>query len=205
MDISLEYCKLLPKIELHAHLSGSVREETIIQLLQQESKSKNKNSNNNNNDNSDNKDIDSENVVDYKLCEDKFVNEFSTFKLGDRNLNECFVVFKILHRLLNNLDILYTVTKQVISDFKSDNVVYLELRTTPRKFNNSTKLDYINTVIKAIKECELLYNNSIIVRLLLSIDRTQTLEDATETLELALNNNDNYIVGLDFSGNPTIN
>jgi adenosine deaminase len=47
------------------------------------------------------------------------------------------------------------------------------------------------------------YEEQIFSRLILSIDRTQTIEQAMETLKLAENNR-KYIVGLDFSGDPNI-
>ena len=33
-----EFCQQVPKVELHAHLSGSVREKTIVRLLKDENK-----------------------------------------------------------------------------------------------------------------------------------------------------------------------
>jgi adenosine deaminase len=35
-SVALEFCHLLPKVELHAHLHGSIRDSTILELLQKE-------------------------------------------------------------------------------------------------------------------------------------------------------------------------
>jgi adenosine deaminase len=101
------------------------------------------------------------------------------------------------------------VTREVLEDFANDNCVYLELRTTPRtiydKENNNivlSKKDYIETVLNELKEFE--KQNQMIVRLILSIDRTKGLIDAKDTIETLKCLNSEFIVGVDFSGNPTV-
>lgn len=50
------------------------------------------------------------------------------------------------------LDAVKKVTKDVISEFADDNVVYLELRTTPRAVPGvMTKTQYIQAVIDTIQ------------------------------------------------------
>ncbi len=50
----------------------------------------------------------------------------------ERDLEKCFVCFSILHQIFNSKEILARITKEIFEDFYADNVVYLELRTTPR-------------------------------------------------------------------------
>lgn len=62
--------------------------------------------------------------------------------------------------------------------------------------------DYIETVIKAIKENE---NSNIIVKLLLSLDRRKSYEEQVETLDLIIKYKSKYpdiIKGIDLSGDP---
>lgn len=95
-------------------------------------------------------------------------------------------------------------TKNVIKDFSEDNVVYLELRTTPRKTEKISKLQYIETVIKTIIVCQEKFPN-ILVKLIPSIDRSQGLESAEENLDLILKLKEIYpkiIKGIDLSGDP---
>ncbi|PNY01905.1 adenosine deaminase-like protein [Trifolium pratense] len=116
--------------------------------------------------------------------------------------------------------------KQVIEDFALDNVVYLELRTTPKR-NDSigmSKRSYVDAVIKGLRsvssvdvdfipktgdsksltndKCNGNSRKRIIVRLILSIDRRETTEAAMETVKLALEMRHLGVVGIDLSGNP---
>lgn len=190
---SLSWVGLLPKVDLHAHLSGCVRQETVKQLLEEEAQQQSSSTHTS--------------------------NDLTSFQFGDRTLSQCFEVFKILHRLVSNRQVLGRITREVIRDFAQDGCVYLELRTTPRALSGGahgsacTKREYIECVIDAIRELESTVRTPsgepICVRLLLSIDRSQSLEEANDTLDLAIefarrDVDDPIIVGIDFSGNPTI-
>ena len=141
------------------------------------------------------------------------LNELKKYPSGPRDLSTCFEVFAILHRVLNKKSILERVTREILEDFNRENVVYLELRTTPREiFSDETKTnlvvskrEYLDTVISVIKEYEL--KNDMVVRLLLSIDRTKSVEDGLNTVQLCheyQQAENSYVVGIDFSGNPKI-
>ncbi|KAK9168744.1 hypothetical protein Syun_000884 [Stephania yunnanensis] len=115
----------------------------------------------------------------------------------------------------------------VIEDFASENVVYLELRTTPKKNEaiGMSKRSYIQAVLdglryvdavdvdfipsyvnKANSKKTLSINDNgvtktkIFIRLLLSINRQETREAAMETVKLALEMKDLGVVGFDLSG-----
>ncbi|XP_027210038.2 adenosine deaminase-like protein [Penaeus vannamei] len=179
MDLS-EYCKSLPKIELHAHLTGSLSDETVLKLLRAKQAEGGAN-----------------------LPQSAEV----TIQRGHkRTLEECFEVFRILHCLTDNLSAIKTIARDVIQEFVADNVRYLELRTTPKSINGvMTKNQYIDTVLEAmIDEMKL---NTITIRLLISIDRSRGLDDAWDTLQLAKQyaaheRFKNLICGIDISGNP---
>lgn len=109
------------------------------------------------------------------------------------------------HILTDSVESLSLATKNVINDFFKDNVIYLELRTTPRKTEKMSKLQYIETVIKTIINCKDKFPD-ILVKLIPSIDRSQGIESAEENLELILNLKEIYpqiIKGIDLSGDPT--
>eukprot|EP00501_MAST-03F_sp_TOSAG23-6_P001615 GSMAST32.ASY1.ANO1.1682.1 assembled CDS len=172
------FCKVIPKIELHAHLHGSIRDSTLIDLMKNLNYSKKK------------------------------ISEFPLH--GERSISECFEVFALIHKLVLDAETVARITREVLEDFAADNVKYVELRSTPRvvEQHGLTKRLYVKTVVDTLKHCEEMLG--IRARLILSINRKETLKDAFETLELAMefaNTNDgstNYVVGLDFSGNPTI-
>ena len=82
-----------------------------------------------------------------------------------------FEIFQVGSKLVTDLLTLKRIVKEIIVDYSKHNTRYLELRSTPKDFVGSTKIEYINTVIEALKEEE--DDNPLIkVRLLLSISRS---------------------------------
>lgn len=63
----------------------------------------------------------------------------------------CFKKFKYAHDLTDTIAAASLATKCVIEDFAADNIVYLELRTTPRETPTMSKDEYITAVIDAIE------------------------------------------------------
>jgi len=118
-------------------------------------------------------------------------------------MSDAFQIFALTHSVVTQPAVVYRVTKEVIEDFAADGVVYLELRTvgdkqTPREAESMTKQEYLASVLQAISEAP----KPIIVRLILSVNRALGLEAAQQSLSLA--STSPLIVGLDFSGNPSL-
>ncbi|XP_044736688.1 adenosine deaminase-like protein [Chrysoperla carnea] len=170
MDIKT-FCNKLPKIELHAHLNGSLSESTLKKL--------------------------------YELANlpmDAFGLIFQPNP--NRNLQEWFFMFDLVYKATNSPLAMTIATKEVIEDFAKDNVIYLELRTTPRSIpNKMTKKEYLDAIITGVNEAVSLY--PIIVKLIISINRSKKDED--EIFDLAMEYHKKYpnlIVGIDIGGNP---
>lgn len=100
---------------------------------------------------------------------------------------------------------MFTATYDVVKEFREDNVIYLELRSTPRCVpDQMTKEDYIEAIIKAFEQCKTDFPD-IIAKLLISVDRKQGAEAAEENIRLAMAFNKKYpqyILGIDLSGDP---
>jgi adenosine deaminase len=186
----------LKQIELHAHLTGSVRDTTILELLQKDSRRKSANSN-----------------YSVEQSELNLLNELKRYPTGPRDLSACFEVFGILHRVLNSKAVLARVTREILDDFSRENVVYLELRTTPRDMVSGeskevvlSKREYLETVIAVVQDFE--KTSEMVVRLLLSVDRSKTIADGLDTVELCREffeaTSHRHVVGIDFSGNPKV-
>lgn len=157
---------------MHAHLNGSLSEDTLLKLG----------------------------------CLNESIQEYSSLNnilyKTERTLNDCFKLFKVAHDVTSNINHLYIATGDVIEEFYNDGVLYLELRTTPRCGNGMNKKQYIECVVKAIKD-----QNNIIVKLILSIDRRHDKEESEKTLDLITEMKTKYpniIVGIDLCGNPNI-
>lgn len=175
--MSEEFFKKLPKVELHAHINGSISESTMKQLVSGKQTSYNPDS--------------------LKL------------KKGETGtLQEVFKLFRQIHEVTNNDKAIYKVTFDVIHEFAEENVKYIELRTTPREepLMGMTKTSYIESVLQAISDCAK-ENLDIIVKLILAIDRRQSLEVAMETVQLAVKyreKSNGVVVGIDLSGDPNV-
>ncbi|XP_062517433.1 adenosine deaminase-like protein [Corticium candelabrum] len=172
------FCRRLPKAELHAHLHGSISTNTMQKLIN-----------------------DVSHTVD-KSERDVWSTVIN--KEGKRTLHECFAVFKMIHELVTSKEALSMVTGDVIREFADDGVCYLELRTTPRPLKGISKRGYVDTVVAVIQEAS--NHLELPVKLLLSIDRRQSLEEALDTVEMTAEyqqKGDGVVVGIDLSGDPT--
>ncbi|XP_065071999.1 adenosine deaminase-like protein [Rhopilema esculentum] len=173
-----KFCEQLPKVELHAHLNGSISKETIKTLIS---------------------------MKKYHLDDQDITEEMTSILNGEqKTLNDCFAIFRIVHNVVDNPEAVYFATKNVIKDFANDNVKYLELRSTPKSIGNMTKEMYMDAVLQAIHECNNDSELDIITIFLVSIDRRNGTSIAEQTVDLArkyfLKNQ--YVVGIDLSGDP---
>jgi adenosine deaminase len=96
----------------------------------------------------------------------------------------------------------------VLQDFADDGVFYLELRTTPRAMLAAgiSKESYVAIVLEALSSfCSSEQNkhDKLHVKLILSINRKNSLEEAMEAVNLAGKYRDQGVVGIDLCGNPT--
>lgn len=205
-----EFVRALPKAELHAHLTGSISRKTLHSIW--ESKR------------SEGQCLDLEDPLTAIQPGGDFVDVISFFPLFDR----------YIYALVNDVETVKLATRSVIADFAADGVVYLELRTTPRE-NTATRLTkeaYVaavhdvvsqHNVINAIREGGDGVATGIEVRLILSVDRKMTVEQAESVVDLALRyrhpsraqvtkrstadgeimaNENGQVVALDLCGNP---
>ncbi|XP_066996474.2 adenosine deaminase-like protein [Anabrus simplex] len=174
-----EFCRILPKLELHAHLNGSLSNQTIKELHKTSGKPSTEDN-------------------DHWKSWEKITNQ-----IEGHSLEECFQLFNITQSLTSHPAAVFKATQDVIQEFANDGVIYLELRSTPREVPGvMSKLEYIKTIAEAIlnSSCQ-----GILVKLIVSLDRRQGKQVAEENLDLVLNVRHQYpdiIVGTDLSGDP---
>lgn len=108
-----------------------------------------------------------------------------------------------IYHLVDSAWALTHTTLSVLRDFAADGVVYLELRTTPRAIPQAglTKSDYVATILSAIQSFEK-EDQRLRTKLILSIDRRNTLPEALEVVELCRSFRGRGVVGLDLCGDP---
>ena len=175
----------LPKVELHAHLNGSISPVTMKTLVK---------------------------LHRDKWPEEKMPDNCDLVIHGGGgeygSNKDPFLIFPIIHAITDNLEAVRIVTRDVIKEFAEDGVKYLELRTTPREVpDRMTKTEYCETVLEEIIKITK-DNDGITVKLLLSIDRKNLAGiDDIVSLYKNLKRNSSYehiLVGLDISGDPRI-
>ncbi|KAA8515486.1 hypothetical protein F0562_018903 [Nyssa sinensis] len=197
----MDWLVAMPKVELHAHLNGSIRDSTLLEFARV---------------------LGEKGTINFSDVEHVILK-------SDRSLREVFKLFDLIHILTTDHKTVTRITKEVVEDFAAENVVYLELRTTPKR-NDSigmSKHSYMDAVIEGLRSINTVdvdfaphklcegsshmndmsngtVRKKIYVRLLLSIDRRETTEAAMETVKLALEMRDLGVVGIDLSGNPIV-
>ena len=119
----------------------------------------------------------------------------------DRSLGDCFAIFDLIHHAVRGLDQVRRVTSEVLEDFAASGCLYLELRTTPRELGGRSKRDYLDAVLQELAA----WRGTMLPRMLVSVDRSAGPVQAMGVVQLAVEvaAHSEFIVGVDFSGNPT--
>ncbi|XP_045534029.1 adenosine deaminase-like protein, partial [Papilio machaon] len=176
-----QFCHALPKIELHAHLNGSLSRSTMLQLQRH--------------------------FADAGIS-DKSNAFFDEFQIGagdTRNLSDCFQVFNIAHTLTSTPETLALATSLTLQEFQDDGCCYIELRSTPRDTNQMTKRQYVETIVQTMRNSS--ENLNIISAFIISINRSNGISEAEDIANLAIEYHKKFpdvVVGLELSGNPAL-
>jgi len=213
-DTSLEdFIEKIPKVELHAHLNGCIREATLFDLARER------------------------NVVlsDHHFCQSSTFSSSTLlhggmYNVRPRSLQDCFDMFAEIPKCANDQTSLRRITREALEDFASHNVVYMELRSTPKRLFRDfqspkeelcSKKEYVETVVSVMEtferqEQERYEQESndkpdscrlpLVPRFIVSVDRSASVDEAMEHVKLAIElaqRANAYIVGVDLGGNPT--
>jgi adenosine deaminase len=206
----------IPKIELHAHLNGCVRESTLLELARERGIQLSEHHF------ADEDDMGQGNDDEMAVCQ--------MYNSRPRSLVDCFDIFLQVGQVVADLDALRRITHEALEDFSHHHVSYIEIRSTPKRLRRSwasqddmaTKRDYIHCILSVFQEFERKeqerYQSQnetdptcrlpLLARLLVSIDRARTVEEAHENVDLAIelyHSSNPYVVGVDLGGNPLRN
>jgi adenosine deaminase len=174
---SLNTYRALPKVELHRHLEGSLRLDTMVDIARQHG-------------------IEiPEDVIRLSTLvqiqeEDKF-----TFQ----NFLSKFNTLRLFYR---SPDAIHRITREAIEDAAKDHVKYLELRFTPVALSRAERFplhDVIDWVITSSREAA--RQNNIVVRLIASVNRHEGTDLAEQVAWLAAEHIKDGLVALDLAGN----
>ena len=253
------HMRQLPKLELHAHLNGCVRDSTLLDRAEavaraaedddaparteEESTAEDENDRT-----GANKTPKPPPKPPRKTAADVRALLAKPDGKG-RPLQRCFDLFAAIHDLCTDHESLRRIAAEATMDFARDGVVYLELRTTPKcvPSRNVTKASYCAAVLDGLALGKKLADDywrrrqqagsdddeggtsaaadrtggpssnsssnassfesfAICARLILSVDRRETPEEAVKTVKLAafLRDAGADVCGVDLSGNPAL-
>ncbi len=167
----------LPKIDLHRHLEGSLRLETLA-------------------------DIALEHGIDLPSYDIEILRPYVQVTEGDRpGFHRFLEKFKLLRRFYTTREALQRIAYEAAVDAAIDNVKYLELRFNPVALANVRAFRYTDVmawVWEALQRAQSEYD--IVARLIVSVNR-QEISTATQVIEAALECHQACgIVGIDASG-----
>ena len=168
----------LPKVELHRHLEGSLRLQTMLDVARKHGMTM------------------PANVV--RLSRLVQVQDEDNFTF-DNFLSK----FNTLRMFYRSPEVIDRITYEAIEDAAKDNVRYLELRFTPVALSRAERFpleDVTDWVVKAAKNAAKKYG--VIVRLIVSVNRHEPLELAEQVAWLAAERINDGIVGLELHHRP---
>ena len=174
---SLNIYRALPKVELHRHLEGSLRLDTMVEITREHGIT----------------------IPADVLRLSTLVQIQEEDKFTFQNFLSKFNTLRLFYR---SPDVIHRITREAVEDAARDNVKYMELRFTPVALSRAERFplhDVINWVVASSKEAADRYN--INVKLIASVNRHESPEIAEQVAWLAADHMSDGIVALDLAGN----
>ncbi len=169
----------MPKVELHRHLEGSVRIETILEVAKE---------------------------IGHEWAEETLdsLRAKVTMQGQDPSFKDLLYRFDLLRGFYPCEEVVKRVVREAIEDAQKDGIIYLELRYNPAHFaqgHEFTIEDVAEWVTDARNEAVAEYN--IQVELLATINRGKPVEESLPVIELATEGAGTKFIGIDVAGDET--
>jgi len=174
---SLNTYRALPKVELHRHLEGSLRLDTMVDIAQKHGIE----------------------IPEDVLRLSTMVQVQEEDKFTFQNFLSKFNTLRLFYR---SPDVIHRITREAIEDAAKDNIRYMELRFTPVALSRAERFplhDVIDWVITSTKEAS--EKSGVIVRLIASVNRHESADLAEQVAWLAFEHLKDGMVALDLAGN----
>jgi adenosine deaminase len=170
------YYESMPKVDLHRHLEGSLRLETLLEVSRN---------------------------YGITLPIEPGLRGLVQIQEGDPLTFTNFLAkFQTLRLFYRSPEIISRITREAIQDAAEDKVRYLEMRFTPvalSRVKGFSLKDVVEWVTSAVMEASQQYD--IQTRLLVSMNRHEPVELAAEVVSLAVEYQQKGIAGIDLAGN----
>lgn len=169
--------RAFPKVDLHRHLEGSLRLSTLAEIAAGER-------------------------LDLPYQDLTRLSALVQVQADDPNDHFNFLSkFKTLRHFFRSPEVIRRITREAVTDAARDNVLYLELRFTPvalsrvRDYPLSEVMDW---VVESAHQAAAA--NGILVRLIASANRNESVDLAAAVARLAGERRDRGLVALDLAG-----
>jgi adenosine deaminase len=167
----------MPKVDLHRHLEGSLRLETLSEIAQ-------------------------EHGIDLPSYDIEYLRRFATVTTDERPDFRLFLAkFTFLRRFFPTQTAIERVAYEAVADAAADNIKYFEMRFNPVALaqQDFSLDDVVNWVCDAVERAQ--RDHDIITKLILQIDRARTsLDIASQITDIAIAHRNAGVVGLDLAG-----
>lgn len=174
---SLNTYRALPKVELHRHLEGSLRLDTMVDIARQHGIT----------------------IPADVLRLSTLVQVQEQDKFTFQNFLAKFNTLRLFYR---SPDAIHRITHEAVEDAAKDNVRYMELRFTPVALSRAERFplhDVMDWVINSAQEAA--KKHGVIVRLIASVNRHESTELAEQVAWLAVEHVNDGLVAMDIAGN----
>ena len=174
---SLNMYRALPKVELHRHLEGSLRLDTMLDVARQHGIT----------------------IPADVLRLSTLVQVQEEDKFTFQNFLAKFNTLRLFYR---SPDVIDRITREAVEDASKDNVKYMELRFTPVALSRAERFplhDVIDWVMTSAQQAATKFG--VTVRLIASVNRHESTELAEQVAWLAVEHIKNGLVALDLAGN----
>ncbi len=176
-ESKLAIVSAMPKIELHRHLEGSLRLETLVELADEAGLELPVN------------DIETMRPLVQMMPDE------------ERSAAQFLSKFSVLRQFYRSAEVVQRITYEAVEDAARDNVKYMELRFTPKALCNISDLT-LEEVVPLVCDA----GNSaaeefgIMMRYIVSLNRHEPVELGETVLRAGLNNRHKGVVGIDLAG-----
>lgn len=171
-----QFLKKLPKIDLHRHLEGCLRLETVVELARDHGV----------------------NLPSYNIEQLRPLVQ-ATYDPPD--FDRYLAKFRVLRRIYSAREVIERVAYETVADAAADNVRYMELRFSPSAqaaVHGFSFADTTDWVIAGVQRAEKDFD--IAIRLIIALVRHDPIEWAEEITEIAIARQTDGIVGFDLTG-----
>lgn len=172
----------LPKVDLHRHLEGSLRLETLAEIAR-------------------------EHGIDLPSYDIERLRPYVQITDDPPGFQRFLKKFQLLRRFYTTREAVERVAYEAVIDAAFDNVRYLELRFNPAALAHAQGFSFHEVtawVAESVAHAQAAARTGINVRLLCTIVRHEPLAAAAEIVEVALAFRDRGVVGIDLAGDELL-